>query len=97
MSGFVIACLRATCPTIRSPVFGFTATTEGTSRPPSELEITLASPASIIDTTELVVPRSIPIIFPIMFNEPYKLFATQQHELEQVLIPVRQVSNLVLP
>src|SRR5690606_11034109 len=39
------------------------ATTEGVVRPPSALGITTGSPPSITDTTEFVVPRSIPMIF----------------------------------
>ena len=39
------------------------ATTEGVSRLPSWLGITVASPPSITETTLLVVPRSMPMIF----------------------------------
>ena len=60
-SGLVMACRLATCPTRRSPVL-VNATTEGVVRPPSSLGITLGSPPSITATTELVVPRSIPMI-----------------------------------
>ncbi len=67
-SGLTIACRRATWPTMRSPVLGLTATTDGTSRPPSEEEITVGSPPSMIATTELVVPRSIPMILPICLS-----------------------------
>jgi hypothetical protein len=39
------------------------------------LAITFGSPPSITATTEFVVPRSIPIIFPIAFTLPaYKCF-----------------------
>src|SRR5450759_2022195 len=58
-----MACRLATCPTRRSPVF-LNPTTEGVVRPPSSLAITLGSPPSMTATTELVVPRSMPIIFP---------------------------------
>jgi hypothetical protein len=61
-SGFVIACRRATCPIMRSPLLGLIATTEGKRRPPSELVITVGSPPSITAHTELVVPKSIPMI-----------------------------------
>jgi hypothetical protein len=57
-----MACRRATCPIILSPLLGFTATTEGKSLPPSELVMTTGSPPSITEQTELVVPKSIPII-----------------------------------
>ena len=64
-SGLVIACRLATWPTRRSPLL-VNATTEGVVRPPSSLGITFGSPPSMTATTELVVPRSIPIIFPMM-------------------------------
>src|SRR6185436_10408416 len=60
-SGFVTAWRFATCPTNRSPLL-VKATTDGVSRPPSGLVITTGSPPSITATTELVVPRSIPMI-----------------------------------
>src|SRR5580704_10188629 len=60
-SGFVTACRLATCPTRRSPLLVI-PTTEGVVRAPSWLGITTGSPPCITDTTELVVPRSIPII-----------------------------------
>src|SRR5882724_4217221 len=60
-SGLVTACRFATCPTRRSSVFVI-ATTDGVVRPPSWLGITTGSPPCITATTELVVPRSIPII-----------------------------------
>src|ERR1700678_4229274 len=63
-SGLVMAWRFATCPTNRSPVL-VKATTDGVVRPPSSLAITLGSPPSITATTELVVPRSMPIIFAI--------------------------------
>src|SRR5262249_40797603 len=60
-SGFVTACRLATCPTRRSPDLVM-ATTEGVVRVPSWLGITTGSPPCITATTELVVPKSIPII-----------------------------------
>src|SRR5580692_13081427 len=60
-SGLVIACRLATWPTRRSPLLVI-ATTEGVVRAPSWLGITVGSPPCITATTELVVPRSIPII-----------------------------------
>src|SRR5512135_1182430 len=62
----MMAWLRATRPTRRS-WFLLTATTDGTSRSPSADEITTGSPACITATTELVVPRSMPMTFPIDF------------------------------
>ncbi len=61
-SGLVMACLFATWPTNLSPVL-VKATTEGVVLIPSGLGITLASPASMTATHELVVPKSIPITF----------------------------------
>src|SRR3954451_20671105 len=60
-SGFVTACRFATCPTSRSPDL-VNATTDGVSRPPSGLVMTTGSPPSMTATTELVVPRSMPMI-----------------------------------
>ena len=59
-SGFVTAWRFATWPTSRSPSLP-KATTDGVVRPPSALAITFGSPPSRTATTELVVPRSIPI------------------------------------
>ena len=60
-SGLVTACRLATWPTSRSPVL-VNATTDGVSRPPSGLVMTTGSPPSMTATTELVVPRSMPMI-----------------------------------
>jgi len=62
--GLVIDCLFAGCPTNLSPDL-VKATTEGVVLPPSEFGITTGSLPSITETQELVVPKSIPIIFPI--------------------------------
>ena len=64
LAGLVTAWRLASWPTRRSPPL-VRATTEGTVRPPSDELITVGSPATIAATTELVVPRSIPIILPI--------------------------------
>src|SRR6201996_8701771 len=69
LAGLVMAWRLATWPTRRSPDL-VNATTEGVVRPPSSLEITWGSPPSITATTELVVPRSIPIIFAIGVGAP---------------------------
>src|ERR687890_2276086 len=58
-STLVTACRLATSPTSGSPDFE-NATTDGVVRPPSALAITVGSPPSRTETTELVVPRSIP-------------------------------------
>src|SRR5215469_6796280 len=60
-SGLVTACRLATCPTNRSPV-RVMATTDGVVREPSWLGMTTGSPPCMTATTELVVPRSIPMI-----------------------------------
>src|ERR1041384_486127 len=60
--GLVTACRFATCPTRRSPSL-VNATTDGVVRPPSALGMTTGSPPSMTATTELVVPRSMPMIF----------------------------------
>jgi len=53
-------------PTTRSP-FAVKPTIDGVVRPPSEFWMTTGSPFSMTATHEFVVPRSIPIIFPIVF------------------------------
>src|SRR5687768_2820034 len=64
-SGLVIAWRFATWPTSRSPLLA-KATTDGVIRPPSALVMTCGSPPSMTATTELVVPRSMPMILPIV-------------------------------
>src|ERR1051325_8269077 len=66
-SGLVMACRLATWPTHRSPLL-VKATTEGVVRLPSWLGITVGWPPSITATTELVVPRSIPMILPMLIS-----------------------------
>ena len=61
-SGFITACRLATVPTRRSPE-SVKATTEGVVRPPSAFSSTVGSPPSRMATQELVVPRSMPIVF----------------------------------
>ena len=68
-SWFVTACRLAKLPTMRSPVFE-NATTDGVVRPPSALGMMTGSPPSITATQELVVPRSIPMIFAINYVPP---------------------------
>ena len=60
--GLVTACRRAISPTSVSPL-SLKATTLGVRRLPSLFAITLGSLPSITATTELVVPRSMPMIF----------------------------------
>src|SRR5437870_3139171 len=58
-SGLVMAWRLATSPTSTSPALE-KPTTEGVVRDPSALGMTVGSPASSTETTELVVPRSMP-------------------------------------
>ena len=66
-SGLVTACRLATWPTRRSPDLA-KPTTDGVMRLPSALGMTMASPPSITETTELVVPRSMPMILLIVIS-----------------------------
>jgi hypothetical protein len=59
----VTACLFAGCPTRRSLSL-VNATIEGVVLPPYVLLITVGSPPSSTATHEFVVPKSIPITFP---------------------------------
>src|SRR5437016_2391561 len=61
--GLVTAWRLATVPTSLSPDCA-NATTEGVVRPPSAFSITVGSPPSSTAIQLLVVPRSIPIVFP---------------------------------
>ena len=61
-SGLVMAWRLATWPTSRSPLFE-KPTTEGVVRAPSSFGMTFGSPPSRTATHELVVPRSMPMIF----------------------------------
>src|SRR6478609_7434531 len=65
-SGLVIAWRLATSPTRISPFFE-NPTTDGVVRDPSAFGMTTGSPASSTDTTEFVVPRSIPTARAIWF------------------------------
>ena len=70
LSGFVTACLLAGSPTSRSPSFE-NATTDGNALPatvvPSAAGIKVGLPPWITDAAELLVPKSIPIIFSAIF------------------------------
>ena len=63
--GLVTACLLAGSPTLISPP-STNAITEGVVRLPSAFGITTGSFASMTDTHEFVVPKSIPIILLIL-------------------------------
>ena len=62
--GFVTCWRLAGGPTSRCPSF-VNATTDGVVRPPSAFGMTVGSPPSSTAMQELVVPRSIPIVFAI--------------------------------
>src|ERR1044071_4605307 len=62
--GFVTCWRFAGAPPSRWPSF-VNATTDGVVRPPSAFGMTDGSPPSITATHELVVPRSMPIVFAI--------------------------------
>src|ERR1700757_3686227 len=66
-SGLVMACRLATWPTSRSPLLA-NATTDGVVRLPSWFAMTVGWPPSITATHEFVVPKSIPIIFPMLLK-----------------------------
>ena len=65
LAGLVTAWRLASWPTRRSPVL-VKATTDGTVRPPSADAMTVGSPPSMTATTEFVVPRSMPMILPMV-------------------------------
>ena len=57
----------ADAPTIHSPSF-VSATIDGVVRSPSEFSMTFATPPSITETQLLVVPRSMPMILPMVVS-----------------------------
>src|SRR3954462_3158272 len=67
--GLVTAWRLATVPTRRSPP-DVNATTDGVVRAPSAFSITRGSPPSSTAMHELVVPRSMPIVFAIWLLPP---------------------------
>src|SRR5919205_219515 len=64
--GLVTCCRRAGAPTSRWPSF-VNATTDGVVRPPSAFGMTVGSPPSRTAIHELVVPRSMPMVFAMLF------------------------------
>ena len=69
-SGFTIACFSADAPTIRWPSLPI-ATTDGNALPdtvmPSDAGIIVGFPPCITEAAEFLVPKSIPIIFSVIF------------------------------
>src|SRR6185369_15077504 len=64
LAALVTACRLAIWPTSRSPL-SVKPTTVGVVRPPSLLGTIWTAPPSRTETQQLVVPKSIPIAFPI--------------------------------
>src|SRR5262245_57719384 len=95
-SGFVMAWRLATSPTRISP-FLAKPTTEGVVREPSAFGMTTGSPASSTETTEFVVPRSIPTARAIRAASfARQSSAAQYRELERMrinLVPGRGYSR----
>jgi len=90
----------ATWPTRRSPL-SVNATIEGVVRPPSALGSTLASLPSMMATTELVVPRSMPITLLIGIASLSGIFSnlpvvqkghSQSSQLQAVIRPPKRVT-----
>ena len=71
--GLVTACLFAGSPTFLSPSL-MNPMIEGVVLFPSEFAITTGSLPSITETHEFVVPKSIPIIFPIVLISFVKVY-----------------------
>ena len=85
-SALVTACLFAGSPTSLSP-FLVNATTDGVVLIPSAFGITTGFPPSITATQLLVVPKSIPIIFPIfLLSFFYSKFDFLLYFMEKALL-----------
>src|SRR5512134_1717551 len=69
--GFVTACRFADAPTRISPSSWY-ATIDGVVRPPSLFSMTLIWPPSMTATHELVVPRSMPMIFAMLVPSVFR-------------------------
>src|SRR5579871_4889878 len=97
-SGLVTACRLAGWPTRRSPS-SVNATIDGVVRAPSEFSITLGVEPSMTATHELVVPRSMPITFAILFPLFLRGTAGPQsaRALKEALRRAVQASGLALP
>src|ERR1700748_1693809 len=83
----LVTCWRlATVPTSRSPDW-VNATTDGVVRPPSAFSITVGSPPSSTAIHELVVPRSIPIVFPMFLSAPLRLQKSESQSSSSAVAP----------
>src|SRR5712691_5563717 len=76
-SGLVTAWRLATVPTRRSPE-AVNATTDGVVRPPSAFSMTVGSPPSSTAMHELVVPRSMPMVFAIGDTPSNQLYKSER-------------------
>src|SRR5690606_16860236 len=92
--GLVMAWRLAGSPTLRSP-FSTNATMEGVVRLPSLFEITTGSLPSMTATQELVVPKSIPIIFDILLFLIFNLNCYFQLNNLQIQIISNGLTRLV--
>src|SRR2546423_10756532 len=84
---FVTACRLAICPTNRSPL-SVKPTTLGVVRPPSLFGTICTVPPSRTATQQLVVPKSIPIIFPIGVEG-----RLVNHHCARLLLPLTDAAN----
>src|SRR6201995_2341509 len=83
----LVTCWRlATVPTSRSPDW-VNATTDGVVRPPSAFSITVGSPPSSTAIQLLVVPRSIPIVFPMFLSAPLRLQKSESETSRSAVAP----------
>src|SRR4051812_45622228 len=87
--GLVTAWRLATVPTRRSPDWA-KATTDGVVRPPSAFSMTVGSPPSRTAMHEFVVPRSIPIVLPMMGATPDSLLSRKSKRHRSRFVPHRQ-------
>src|SRR5690606_16852376 len=94
--GFVTACLLAGSPTLISPP-STKAITDGVVLFPSELGITTASLPSITETHELVVPKSIPIILPILIYFDLYSFNIWIEPVLTIIMPTALRWDIVSP
>src|ERR1022692_2979012 len=85
-SGVVVGWGLGTWPTNRSPLL-VKPTTDGVVRVPSWFAMTVGWPASMTATQELVVPKSIPMILPILQEPPQislsKVLGWRRHRAER--------------
>ena len=96
LPGLVMAWRLAGLPIFRSPP-SVKATTEGVVRSPSLLMMTVGWLPSMTDTHEFVVPRSIPIIFPIVLFSYFQFSLFTGHLARRENNYERYANRPVLP